>query len=302
MGFWQLNIFLHVVELESFSAAAEACSLSQPTVSAHIRQLEEHLGCTLVDRIGRRAIVTKAGRILHEYAKKLIALREEAEAAISVFQGELKGKADIGASTIPGIHIFPPILAKFRKNHPNIRVCLEIGSSGDILQKMIEGVLELSIVGVKNDHNALRQERIVEDEMLLAIPADHRWNRRDSINFETLRKEPFIKREDSSGTWKTFKQSLNKAGYDIDDLNVVAEVRHSSGVISGVKSGLGVAVLSSIAIANDQGLKALKIKHVDHRRSFYLTWNAYRSFSPISALFKEFILDHFSEDKGIPPV
>ena len=296
MGFWQMYIFMHVVEQKSFSAAAKVCNLSQPTVSAHIRQLEEYLGCPVVDRVGRRIMVTQAGRILYGYAKKLVALKEEAETAISVFQGVLKGTVTIGASTIPGIYIFPPVLSTFRKRYPNIRVTLEISSSGQVLEKVAEGILELSIVGIKSDHKLLRQIRMVEDEMLLAIPEDHRWRKRDCISFETLKKEPFIKREDSSGTWRTFRQSLNKAGYDTDELNVVAEVQHSNGVISGVKSGLGVSVLSSVAIANEQhhrGLRALKISHVDHSRSFYLTWNAHRSFSPIAGLLKDFIIDHF---------
>lgn len=297
MGFWQLFVFIHVIELKSFSEAAKVCHLSQPTVSSHIKQLESNLGCLLVDRVGRQAVATKAGEILYGYAKKLVALKDEAEAAISDFMGDLKGNIKIGASTIPGVYLFPEILADFRKRYPKIKVSLEIESSGAILNKTKEGLLELSIVGVQSDQNMIEQQPIVSDEMLLAIPKDHRWKKRDAISFNTLKNEPFIKREDSSGTWRTFKTCLVSAGYNADDLNVVAEVGHTNSIIAGIKTGLGVSILSSIAIAADQNsdsLKALKISAVNHKRDFYLTWNNQRTFSPIASLLKDFIQKKFS--------
>lgn len=296
MGFWKLLVFIHVVELKSFSEAAKVCKLSQPTVSSHIKQLESYLGCALVDRIGRQVVITRVGEVLYRYAKKLMALKEEAETAISLFKGELKGVINIGASTIPGVYILPELIAGFRKPYPNVRVCLEIDSSGTILQKISEGALELGVVGVKSGHKTLQQRRLVSDEMLLVVPPEHRWKKRDTISFETLRHEPFIKREESSGTWKTFRNCITQAGHEVDALNIVAEIGHSSGIISGIKNGLGISVLSSIAISDElknNQLKALKIKGVNHQRDFYLTWNVHRSFSPVAGLLRDYIEERF---------
>ena len=80
MDLWQLNIFLKVIELKSFSKAGKAVHLSQPTISSHIKDLEDYLGCKLIDRMGKEAAPTKSGELLYSYAKKLINLKDETEA------------------------------------------------------------------------------------------------------------------------------------------------------------------------------------------------------------------------------
>ena len=110
MDLWRLQIFCRVVELKSFSKAAKAVYLSQPTVSSHIKDLENHFECKLVDRLGREVIPTKAGRLLYDYATKIIALKQEAENALAEFQGKIKGRLTIGGSTIPAGYILPPLL------------------------------------------------------------------------------------------------------------------------------------------------------------------------------------------------
>jgi DNA-binding transcriptional LysR family regulator len=292
MGLWQLYVFVKVIELQSFSEAANACNLTQPTVSSHIKQLESQLECVLIDRIGKKAVATKVGKILYAYAKKLLALKKDAETAVSDFLGNMRGSVQVGGSTIPGVYILPGILANFRKLYPAITFSLDIDSTGMIIQKLNDGELELGIVGAKSDQKSIGQKRIIADEMMLVVPADHKWAKQDAISFETLKKEPFIKRECGSGTWKAFVHSLKKAGYDCDDLAIVAEIRHTSGVISAIKHQLGVSVLSPIAITDElkaNRLKSLRIQAVDLRRDFYLTWNVNRSLSPITKLLMEFI-------------
>lgn len=302
MGLWQLYVFVKVIELQSFSEAALACNLSQPTVSSHIKQLELHLDCILIDRIGKKALATKVGEILYEYAKKMLTLRQDAETAVSDFLGNMKGSIHIGGSTIPGVYILPEILATFRKQYPNITFSLDIDSTGNIIQKLIDGVLELGIVGAKSEQKSIQQKSLIKDEMMLVIPADHRWAKREIISFETLKNEPFIKRESESGTWKSFCKNLKKAGFDCDDLNIVAVIKHTNGVISAIKQQLGVSVLSPIAIADDlqaNRLKTLRIQGIDLSRNFYLTWNADRSLSPITKLLLEFIETGYGTDVGI---
>ena len=101
MDLWQLNIFCKVVEQRSFSKAAQAVYLSQPTVSSHIKDLEEHFDTQLVDRLSRRATPTKAGELLYGYAKRLIALRDKTESAMADFLGSVKGRLNIGAAPFP---------------------------------------------------------------------------------------------------------------------------------------------------------------------------------------------------------
>lgn len=113
MDLRQLDIFLHVAVLGSFSRAAAALRLTQPTVSEHIRALEGDLGVRLLDRLGRGASVTPAGRVLLEYAQRMVALQREARQAVDAFQGNMSGALLVGASTIPGEYVPPAVLRAF---------------------------------------------------------------------------------------------------------------------------------------------------------------------------------------------
>ena len=115
MDLWQLNVFCKVVENKSFSKAGDAIFISQPTVSSHIKYLEDYFGCVLIDRLGKEACPTKAGELLYEYSKKLLALRDETESAMSNLIGKVKGRLAIGGSTIPGEFILPGIIGEFAR-------------------------------------------------------------------------------------------------------------------------------------------------------------------------------------------
>ena len=143
MDIHRLEVFCKVLELQSFTRAADAVCLTQPTVSEHIRALEETVGEKLVDRLGREVLPTPAGKILYRYARDMILLRDEAIQALEKFKGKLSGHLLIGASTIPGTYILPQLIGSFKASHPTIQITLKIGSSGEIVQGLLDGKLEL---------------------------------------------------------------------------------------------------------------------------------------------------------------
>lgn len=119
MDLWQLHIFVSVVEHKSFSKASEAINLSQPTVSTHIKELEEHFKCRLLDRLGKVTEPTRAGLILYDYARQILALRDRAQATMFDFLGQTKGELLIGGSTIPSGYIIPRLMGGLK---PHIRM------------------------------------------------------------------------------------------------------------------------------------------------------------------------------------
>ena len=292
MDLWQLNIFCKVIELRSFSKAGETVHLSQPTISSHIKDLENHFGCRLIDRLTREAVPTKAGELLYEYACKLIALRDETETALSQFQGKIKGHLVVGGSTIPGVYILPRIVGNFIKIYPEVSISLIIGDTEKIIGDILAGVLALGVVGAKTGYKNLLQEKLIDDEMGLVVPIDHPWAEKKHINLKKLLKEPFISRESGSGTLKSIQHSLDKKGCKIEDLNIILEMGSTEAVIQGIKSNVGVSILSNLAVfeALQAGtLKALSIDGLQLKRSFYLTKHKYRSLSPLSQVFIEFL-------------
>jgi DNA-binding transcriptional LysR family regulator len=292
MDIWQLQIFCRVVELKSFSRAGKAIRLSQPTVSSHIKYLEDHFGCRLIDRLAKEVVPTKAGELLYTHAQRMIALRDEIESVMTEFQGKVSGRLMIGGSTIPGGYILPRMMGGFMKAYPHVTVSLSIGDTRKIIQDILSGHLELGMVGASTSDKQALQEKILEDDMCLIVPGDHKWINAVSIDMEMLLEEPFIIREAGSGTLKSLSDSMAQLNYRVEDLNIAAEMGSTEAVIQGIKRGIGVSILSRIAVSEDLmagRLKSVAVMGLNLKRSFYLTTHRYKSLSPVANAFIQFL-------------
>ena len=292
MDLWQLNIFCKVIELKSFSRAGKAVHLSQPTISSHVKDLEGHLDCRLIDRLSKEALPTKAGELLYGYAKRMLALRDETETALAEFKGKIRGRLVIGGSTIPGTYLMPQLIGDFKKQYPDVIVSLKIGDTDNIIEGILNGNLELGIVGAKAETKKIVQKKLIEDEMRLIVPANHRWAGEKRVSLKRLLNEPFIVRERGSGTLKSLYQSLSDQGHSLEDFKVMAELGSTQAICQGIKTGAGISILSTLAVAEDLQagkLVALEVDDLNLKRNFYLTWHRYRSPSPLSQAFVQFL-------------
>jgi DNA-binding transcriptional LysR family regulator len=295
MDLWQLHVFCKVVENKSFSRAGQVVHLSQPTVSSHIKDLEDHFQCGLLDRLGKEANPTKAGKLLYRYAKKLLALRDETEMAMAEFQGVLKGRLLIGGSTIPSAYVLPPIIGKFSQEFPEVTISLVVGDSEYIAEEILSGNLEMGILGASFESKKIQQEKFLQDEMKLIVSASHPLAGRKRVSLDQLFQMPFIIREKGSGTLRSMKNSLEKAGRSLDELKIIAEMGSTMAVIQGVKENIGASIVSTISIQEELkygALKAISIDGLNLDRYFYLSWHKLRSMSPLGAAFKDFLQSH----------
>lgn len=292
MDLWHLKVFCRLVELKSFSKAGEAVRLSQPTVSSHIKELENYFGVQLVDRLARQAVPTKAGELLYQYAQRLTALRDEAEAAMAEFLGQIKGRLSIGGSTIPGGYILPRWIALFAREYPQVRMALIVGDTADILGRIADGELEIGMVGAQSDDRRLQQVPLVQDRLCLAVPAAHPWARKRAVPVTALAGEPFIVREQGSGTQRSVEEQLAAAGLPVSALRIVAELGSTQAVLQGIKNGAGLSLVSTLAVADDLksgALKCVAIEGLDLKRQFYLTRHRQRTPSPVCRAFVDFL-------------
>ncbi|MFZ0614773.1 MAG: selenium metabolism-associated LysR family transcriptional regulator [Desulfobacterales bacterium] len=299
MDLWQLTIFCKIVEQRSFSRAGKLVHLSQPTVSSHIKDLEAHFGCRLIDRLAKEAVPTKEGELLYHYALRLSALRDEAEEALSQFKSAVEGHLAVGGSTIPGGHILPRIAAGFLLKFPRVYLALKVASTGKIVSDICSGELELGVVGARTSDRRLEQQVLVKDEMRLIVPADHRWRNRKVIPVKMLLQERLIVRESGSGTLKSIEESLQKSAARLKDFHIVAEFGTTEAVVQAVKSKIGLSIVSRLAIIEHLAagtLKALRIEGLDLERHFYLTHHKHRSLSPAGQAFAEYLLRTAAEE------
>jgi DNA-binding transcriptional LysR family regulator len=293
-SFRDLEVFCKVVELESFSKAAEAVSLAQASVSERIGSLEKKIGMPLLDRLGRKVIPTAAGELLHKHATLLLEMKETAELEIERFTGLKNGEISMGGSTIPGEYILPDLIGRFKKKYPHLSVKMTIADSGEIENRVIAGQLEIGVIGSKSLHANLLCQKLWEDELVLAVPVRHSWARRKAVSIQDLRKTPFILREDGSGTLKILEAYLRESGEEgTAALEVSARFGSSTAVKEGIKSGLGLSILSARAIDTEVKagiLKALKVRGLPMYRNFFLIRNKLRIASPACQAMLEFLL------------
>jgi DNA-binding transcriptional LysR family regulator len=288
----QLEIFTKVAKLKSFSKAAQEMYLTQPTVSQHISSLENYLGIKLLDRLGKEVALTKAGEILYPYAKQMTALRGEAQQALDHFMGKKTGHLVLGASTIPGEYILPPLLGQFKTLYPEIRITLRIGDTEEIVTELLGGTIEFGIIGAKIIHTRLKYSHFVEDELIVVVPKGHRWWQKKSIDVQELADEPFIMREEGSGTRISMEKRLHKLGVSSDDLKIIAEVGSTTAVKQAIKSDLGISLISERAVEEEIRLKLFKkipIKKVSFKRTFFIIRDKKRTASPLCKALIQFL-------------
>ena len=292
MDLRQLEIFAKVAELGSFSRAAESLHLTQPTVSEHIRGLEDELGVRLLDRLGRGTGPTAAGRLLLVYATRMLALAREARQALDSFQGRMRGELVAGGSTIPGEYILPALLGRFREKFPEVSTTLLIGDSQEVVDWVAEGRVEVAVVGARLPRRGLEFRELMPDEEVVVVPAAHPWGGRAEITLEELAAEPLLVRERGSGTRAALEASLERAGLDLGSLRVAGEIGSSQAIKQAVKAGLGITIISRIAVEDEcrEGrLVALRVAGLAITRAFYLLTHRERSRSPVAEAFRLFL-------------
>lgn len=290
----QLEIFRKVVDLKSFSKAADAVFLVQASVSERISTLENMVGTRLLDRLGREVVPTRAGELLYKHAVLLLDMKRTAALEMADFLGIRRGEIRLGGSTIPGEYILPRVIGRFCRDYASLWVTLTVGDSVGIESRVLAGGLELGVVGSKGSHKSLIQHELWRDELVLAVPAGHRWAQKKEVPVNALNEEPFIFREPGSGTFKILDGYLQSAGSaGLSALKPVACFGTSTAIKEGIKGGLGISVLSSRAVDTELEtgiLKALRIQGLPMYRNFFMIRDRRRIVSPLCQALIDFLL------------
>jgi DNA-binding transcriptional LysR family regulator len=292
MDLRRLEIFAKVAELGSFSRAAEALFLTQPTISEHVRSLEDELGVQLLDRLGRGATPTRAGQLLLGYARRMLALSREAHQALERFQGRMSGELVVGGSTIPGEYVLPALIGQFKGKYPDISISLHIGSSRQVSEWVEEGRVEVGVVGARPAARTLEAKELMPDELVVVVAATHPWATRRVTTLADLQKEPMVVRERGSGSRDAVEHALQEAGISPASLRLVGEMGSTQAVKQAVRAGVGIALISKRAVEDEcrAGLLAcVKVKDLRIARAFHLVTHRDRTRSPLAEAFVEFI-------------
>jgi DNA-binding transcriptional LysR family regulator len=288
----QLQAFVRVVEQESFTKAAQNLYLTQPAVSWLVKSLENLLGVPLLQRRDRRVFLTEAGELLWPYARQIVALSDEMLYLAAQIRGLKTGRLRLGASTIPGEYILPWFLAAFVDHHPGLSVQLRIADTAKVIGWVRERAVDFGVVGAKGEEEGLEYLPFLEDELVLLLPPKHPLADRREITPYELTQYPLVMRESGSGTRAVVEERLLAAGFSPKELNVVLEVGSTRAVITAVKAGLGMGIVSRWAVKEgEEGLKAITLEGLHLKRPLYLVLAEEPGANPAAQSFREFLLD-----------
>jgi DNA-binding transcriptional LysR family regulator len=298
MDLRRLEVFVKVAELGSFSRAAEALFLTQPTVSEHVQALEQEVGVPLLDRLGRGALPTPAGELLLGYARRILRLTQEARQAIDQFQGRMSGELIVGGSTIPGEYVLPALIGQFKGKYPDISISLRVGSSRQVSEWVEQGHVEIGVVGARPPSRALQSRELMADEMVLVVSADHPWTARKSVTLKDVMQEALILRERGSGSREALERALAHAGLDLTAFRVAGEMGSTQAVKQAVRAGVGIALISKRAVEDECRARLLwcvKVRDLSVTRAFHLVTHRDRTRSPLAQAFLELVESQAAE-------
>jgi len=287
MNIHHLETFVRIIEAKSFTRAAEELSLTQPTVSKQIVDLEQFFQVRLIDRTKRSLALTRAGEILFNYAKDFVALKREAIDAMAAFRGLKSGSLRLGASSIPGVYILPPILKAFKSRFSGVELTLVLSDSKDITTRVENGDIDVGFVGSREETKRIAYRKFLEDNIIFVAPLDFA----EAIDIHDIADYPLLTREPGSGTRKCFETALRKRHLKLEDLHVVGELGDTEAIKAAVREGMGISYISNRAVREEleRGLlKVLPVKGLPGvKRSFYVITKKTRSVSPqAEALFR----------------
>lgn len=257
-----LETFVRIAEFGSFSKTAINLNLSQSAVSQQMEVLEKQFGAKLFNRSIKGVELTEEGKILLKYSKIILDCLKLARKEIEDSLGEIKGVLKISSSTIPGEHLLPKFFINFKKKYPNVDYQTEVNDSEISIRKLRDGLVDLAAVGSLESEKEFEYIVLAEEELVLAVPANHELAKTDIVDPKKIMKYPYLMREKTSGTRKESEKILKEAGISIKDLQVVAELNTTESILTAVSEGLGISLISSIAASKFEKtglIKCLKL-------------------------------------------
>lgn len=287
-----LKTFVEVVRLNSFSEAGKCLGISQPAVSFQIQRLERDLMVRLIDRSEKGITLTEAGRSFQRFAESVLGHQEQLLSDLELLREEVAGNLSIAASTIPGEYLVAPILGNFRREHPAVAARIAVFDSGAVMEKVSQGEYDIGFCGSYPEGFPLCCFKMATDELVLAVPPQHPFAQRESVAPIELASEPWLFREETSGTQRSMRKMLLERGMDMEKWAAALVLGSTQAVVSAVEAGLGIAFVSNLAVAKSVALGALKVVPVadlDLKRDFYCVYHEERMVSRLQREFLTFV-------------
>lgn len=237
----QLQAFLEIVRLKSFSKAARSCHRSQPAISAQIRQLEQELEAALFERFGSRISLTPAGALFADYAARILELRQQARQAIRELERVPRGELAIAANEATCLYVLPDVFVEYRRRFPQVQLRVKRVYGRRVVEAVLENQVDFGIAQVVRGDPKLQVARIYTDEIQLIAPAGHPLAGLPSVTAAQVAEYPLILPQ-----YGTTRARLDEWLEAVEDrLQVTMELDSSEMIKRFVARGLGVSFMAA---------------------------------------------------------
>lgn len=297
----QLKSFAAVIEYGSFTKAAEKTYQSQPTISTHIRSLEDELQTRLIVRDTKNIKITPKGHELYECIKHILDLQED---LLSRWSEETKNIIRLGASTIPSAYILPEILTNYEARYPSTCFSVRQGDSRDVIAGLLGGLYDIGMTGMAVEDEPLLCLPFCTDKMVLITPVNDKFKTlhdecdgiADAKLFRKLMNEPIIIREEGSGTQLSVERLISGLDVSVSDLQIKARINDQEAIKNLVSGGLGISILSEMAVSNFVAagkLLSFSLPKEVSERNLYLIMPRSKSLNASVQQFADFVREQY---------
>jgi len=291
----RLKAFCLVVEMKSFSKAAEAKLMTQSAMSHLIKNLEDELGVKLLIRQGKTVLPTSAGRVIYASAKHILEQYREMDDAISALTQKVKGPLPLGASMTIATYLLPQVFYTFFRKYPEVRIDLSVSNTEGIIHDLREGTIDIGIVEGNIGNTPVFLEEIAEDEIVIIAADDNQLAKMDRLGPRDLLSQPLIMPETGSGIREFIDDFFRTAQIDTREIKVAMTIGNPELAVQLVQSGIGISFVSKWSVfkaLKDGSIKILDISGRKLRRKFYLVSLEKEQITMTGRIFWDFLKEY----------
>ena len=293
-----LRVFLVAAEERNFSRAAERLHMTQSAVSQNIQSLEKAYKIELFNRLGRTVELSEAGQTILPMVREVLLAARLLEDGLQEVNHQIGGELLIGCSTSAGKYLLPTLLAEFRHDYPAVHPRVKIISRDGVMERLINRTIPIGIASRQIEHREIESVPLFDDRIILIVHPSHPWAEFGRAFPSDLLDQPFISREDTSGTCETVMEGLKPQNITIDHFNVVMELGNTEAIEMAVERGVGIAFVSEMVAARGLALgriKKVEVEGLDLRRRIFMARHIGSPFTRAQSLFWDFAKSQYEK-------
>lgn len=300
---FKLRAFYAAAKNTSFTKAAQELCVTQPAITRHIRNLEEHYGVLLFERQGSKNELTTAGRVMLTHVEQLLVDYQNLQYAMYRFSNQYVGQLRLGASTTISQYVLPPYLASFISEFPHADISMINGNSRDVEAALNEHNIDLGLIEGITRQPTLSYTQFMEDELVILAGAQSQIARKPELSRDEFKTIPLVMRERGSGTLDAIEQDLLRQNIRITDLNICIYLGSTEAIKLFMQNSESIGILSRTAVQKElqSGLLVeIKVPGLLFKRKFCFV-QAPGPQNPLTARFMDFVTQSIPASAALPP-